>query len=286
MNQTLQTLLTSAKADVAAAIIAGEALAAAPAIQKTEDGRPFLLMPNAGGGLEFKDLSNLLPHPMRLTQTIALHTPGSFGDYVNLFGDKTRTLIVANRDTNVLTALLDYHADPKAPSWVGHKATCELETTQPWDEWVEKHDKPMNQADFAQFLEDHLPEIASPDGALLVEIARTFEAKKNVSFKSHVRATDGSVNFAYEEDVQGTAKASQVKIPTSFTLVLTPYYGSKQAQLEARLRYRIGSGGALALTFQLIRHEDVLEAAFLDVVEAVKAATVEHVRAVVIGQVG
>jgi uncharacterized protein YfdQ (DUF2303 family) len=123
----------------------------------------------------------------------------------------------------------------------------------------------MDQASFAQFLEDNIPDIAEPAGAKLVELARTLEAKTDVQFDSHIRAENGAHRFVYIENVTASSSGTSGKIdvPPEFTLVLQPFEGSKTYDIKARLRYRITSK-KLALWFELVRLQDVLKEAFDD----------------------
>jgi uncharacterized protein YfdQ (DUF2303 family) len=130
----------------------------------------------------------------------------------------------------------------------------------------------MDQGDFAQFLEDNIPDIAEPAGALIVEIARTLEAKTDVQFESHIRADNGSHRFVFNESVVGSAGRGEFSIPSEFTLVLQPFEGSNKYQMKARFRYRI-TAKALKLWFDLVRMEDVLKLAFEEEQEKIGEAT-------------
>jgi uncharacterized protein YfdQ (DUF2303 family) len=125
----------------------------------------------------------------------------------------------------------------------------------------------MEQAAFAQFLEDQDPStIVEPDAGRLVEIARTLEAKTDVSWQSHIRADNGAHRFAFLETINGsaaTAKDGKVEIPAEITLALQPFEGSKPYGVKARLRFRLAQG-KVKLWFELVRMQDVLKEAFND----------------------
>lgn len=272
----------TAKSDTAAAIAAGAALSPIKPEVVEVHGQPVIFVPT---GLTLQNLSDYLPAPPKLHQAVTLVTPQSFCDYVNLFGQPTRSLIFATPRRATFVAVLDYHESPSQPSWNNHAAVLTLQPTLAWKEWSGQNNKPMSQADFAQFLEDHIPDIAEPAGGLLLEVARNFEAKKSVAFQSIQRVSDGSVQFSFNEDVQGTPKAGALKVPTEFTLGIAPFEGTEIAAVTARLRYRIGEGGKLSIWYSLIREQDVLDRAFDRVCDVVTTGTAASVRAVVLGSI-
>jgi uncharacterized protein YfdQ (DUF2303 family) len=212
----------------------------------------------------YKPVLELLKHPLDRKGDAVFYTARSFGDYVNRFKNPT-TLIFADKVGRKFTALLDHHeAGGEGAARLGHfTAQLPLRHTPSWTIWTGSNKKAMSQADFAQFLEDNLPDIAEPAGATIVEIARTLEAKKNVQFQSSMRAEDGSHHFEYQEEVKGTARRGEIDIPDQFTLGLRPFEGSEQYAVKARFRFRIREG-ALALWYDLIRIDDILDGAFID----------------------
>ncbi len=236
-------------------------------------------------GQELDDLEELLAAPTRLKQVAQLGTPAALVAYVTLFADKARSIIFANAASHSFDAVLDYHAKPDAPSWNAHRAKLTLIHTQAWKDWSGANKRAMNQADFAQFLEDHIPDIGTPSGASLVELARNFEATKAVTFQSSQRVTDGSVQFTYNEDVQGSPKAGSMKMPPEILLVVSVFEGSPVSMVKARLRYRIGEGGKLALWFDLLGMQNIVDEAFKSVLAKVTMDTADSVRAVLEGSV-
>lgn len=275
--------INNAKTDVAAALQAGVGLAGLAAVVQvlTVAGanRPFLLKPK---DLDLQDFEKWLPAPAGLRQKVNVLTPDALIDYIKLFGVKDRTVVFADKPNGAFTAILDYHAAPDQPSWNQHQAVCTLTHTQAWVEWTANDRKSMNQTDFSAFLEEHIPEIVTPDGATLVELARTFEAKKIVQFKSHQRAADGSIAFLFDEDVQGSHKAGTVKVPAEFVIKVAPYEGAKMEPIAARLRYRLNNSN-LSLSYEMVRPIDVLNRAFAEQVAHIAERTVENCRKVIYG---
>lgn len=127
----------------------------------------------------------------------------------------------------------------------------------------------MTQANFMQFLEDNLLDITTPKSGLLLQSVRSFEAKKDVSFKSATRLEDGSIAFNYIESVNEVPQDGKLSLPSQFTITIPVFDGGQKYELDARLRYRV-SGGGLQLWYELVNPHKVLEHAFNTVLEQIK----------------
>lgn len=219
---------------------------------------PFLILPNG----TVQSLEHLADQPRRVRATIALRDPESFIEYVAKF-ENGQALVCADEMALTFTAILDYHTT-KGASWCDHRAQLKLLPTPSWQRWSALNQKRMTQEQFAEFLEDALPDVGAPAGAQILEIATTLDAKMTATFASSIRLQNGAREFLYEENVQGTAKKGTVQIPETFTLGLEPFEGAGKYELVARLRYRIEQGHLL-LWFDLLRPEDVVRTAFLEI---------------------
>lgn len=261
----------AAETGTAAALLAGEELATAKhrltadVKRLTDDGRPFRV--HVDGSLQ--SLEGFLPAPVSVRGDLHVYDADSFVDYVQKFKDAD-TVVFADKVGRAFTAVIDYHAVGK-PRWGRHRAVLAARETDPWKRWTAASGKQMTQAAMAQFIEDNIPDIASPPGAQLVEIARTLEAKKNVEFVSVIRPQNGSVSFHYNETVQGNARGGDLAIPEEFILGLIPFEGCEKYKVVARLRYSIQAGGKLAIWFDLLRLEDIVEEAFKEITGDVTA---------------
>jgi uncharacterized protein YfdQ (DUF2303 family) len=147
-----------------------------------------------------------------------------------------------------------------------------------WKRWVgnSQHDKAnktgMDQATFMQFLEDNLPDVTKPASGQLLGAVQSFEAKKDVAFKSAQRLHDGSVVFNYSESIAEVPHEGKLSLPDQFTITIPVFDGGLKYELDARLRFRI-SGGKLTLWYELVAPHKVLEHAFNIALQAVKAGT-------------
>jgi len=282
MNEKAKDALRAAVSDAGAAALLGIENAEAHAHMVTEirtvekDARPFRVTADGTPA----SLEGWLLQPVSVRAEVELYDVVGFGAYVNRFKGPS-TLVFADERNGRFTAVIDYH-DPVSgqglaigPQWLRNRAFLQLQHTDEWNEWLAQDgvEKAMSQEAFAQFLEDHIPQIAAPAGAKLVEMARNLEATVSGKFNSAIRANDGSVNFAYVKDVQATSTSvdGKVALPTEVQLMLKPYESlADRYQVVGKLRYRI-SGGRLALWFDLFGVDEAIEQAFGDLTAAVTA---------------
>lgn len=253
---------TSTMNTIEAAVDAGERIARLNTVTKREGehGTPFVMVE---AGVAPLSLEPMLSHPVRKRATVALRDAASFIAYATAFAD-AHSLVFANIADRTITAVLDYHEAKDGPArWGSHRAVLTCQLTEDWKRWTAANKKHLGQVEFAQFIEDNLPNIAAPAGSQILEIVKTLMAKKAVNFTSSVRLDNGETQFVYEETIAGSAgQKGHLEIPHTFTLGLEPFEGAGLYQLEARFRYRIVEGGKLELWFDLVRHEAVLEDAF------------------------
>lgn len=222
-------------------------------------GIPTVVVPE---GYDLKELETSLNAPTRFRGVTKLRDVKSFVSIINEFkGDSTKLYGTVNPPAFV--AVFNVHSQKAGPGWGDHRATYDCPLSVEWKTWTTKNKQPMVQADFAQFVEDNLPDLL--DGATMLEISRTLEAKKKVNFASGIRLADGQNEFTYEEQVEGTAGKGKFKVPEVFELGIAVFEGGPLYKVTARLRYRIGEGGKLSLWYDLERPHKILE----DAVKAV-----------------
>lgn len=181
------------------------------------------------------------------------------------------TEIYAHTSTSSVVAVIDSHEGADGiPGWQKHTLRLGLEKSKPWLAWENIDGHFLPQEDFADFLDDQWSDVIDPAPAVLVDIATTFHAKTNVEFNGGVRLDSGDVKLTFEEKT--TAKAGQkgdIEIPKKIQLALRPYIGGPIYSIWAHFRYRL-RGGQLTLGFKLERPENVLEAAFADIVTEIR----------------
>lgn len=228
---------------------------------------PVLIVPE---GYKTQTLEKLLPRPTRKTGFTVLNDENSFIAVVNdQRNEDTRLFSTINPPT--FTAVFNY--DAAEAGWGDHGAKYNAPLSPEWKTWVAMDGKKCNQTDFAQFLENNLPDLVKPDGATMLEICRTLEAKKKVNFASSIRLSDGSTQFTYSEDVQGSAQQGQLAVPDEFVIGIPVFENGAAWRIDVRFRYRIEDGGKLTLWIELIRAHKVIEQAVKELRERIAEET-------------
>jgi uncharacterized protein YfdQ (DUF2303 family) len=240
-------------------------LAAEPA--QLEIGKVYAFRTPAGvqkidlTGEEYKD------QPSRKTGTTTVRDAESFLAYWTKHHDDASE-VYADSERLTVTAVLNANA-ADAARWGDHRLHLALRPTTAWQQWTQQDGQLMKQEEFAEFLEDHLPELLEPNSADMLEIAQSFQAAVKVDFQSASRLSSGQRQFQYVETVQSKAgQKGQLTVPETFIIGLVPFDGSEGYKLTARLRHRIGQNG-LQLGYKLERPDEIRKTAFADVVKAI-----------------
>lgn len=225
---------------------------------------PIALVPQ---GVSLQGLENHLHTPIRIRQKLNVLDATTFIEYVNRFADAGSAVFCNGPEGRTFTAVFDYHMVDQA-AWCDHLATYRCPLTIEWGRWKEQDRKRMDQATFAEFIEDNVKDIVQPDGqsapspADMLEISRTLEAKKNISFRQGTRLDNGQVQLTYNEQIDGRAgETGQLNIPEQFYIGVKPFLGGDAFCIPARFRYRIQEG-RLAMWYELVRADKVLEEAY------------------------
>lgn len=183
--------------------------------------------------------------------------------------------VYADADALSITAVLNASGSTEEEARYGdHRLTLSLRTTQAWKDWTGKDGQQMPQEAFAEFLEDHLPDLQEPAAAEFLEIAQSIRGTTKAEFAAGTRLSSGQRTFQYTEEVKATAGGKgQLAVPETFTIGVIPFEGAAAYKVTARLRYRITRDGGLTLGYKLERPGDTLRAAFEDVRKAVAEKT-------------
>lgn len=220
-----------------------------------------------------KDLEKYEPQPRRKTGTYTVTDAESFIAYLAKHG-LPETELWANDKAGTIRAVVNAHgAGQHIPGWSDHTATLALPFTKDWKEWTSADNKLMAQTEFAAFIEDHLPNFATPSGADMLELAQTFQATTKVDFDSSQRLKSGETQISYVENTTAAAgKKGALAIPDTFELGLQVHERGPVYKVKARFRYRI-NGGNLHLAYRLDRIDDVRRHAFDEVTAQVATTT-------------
>lgn len=215
---------------------------------------PFIVVP-AGFGHE--SLEKFLPAPTRSRGITTLRDVGSFIELVKQENTPHTRIYGCYEPANFKAVFNDNFMD--APGWRDHMAVFSCPSSVEWKAWNAANKRQMNQADFAAFIEDNLPDIASPPAADMLEISRSLEAKKKVNFASGIRLSNGQNELTYEEEISGTASKGKLVVPELFTIGIPVLEGGPRYAVDCRLRYRIADGGKMTMWFELVRPHKVAE---------------------------
>lgn len=274
--------MTDTTDNIQSAIDAG--IATAKPLELVE-GMDYAVVVPAGGTVERidNDLDMYRTRPRRKTGTVTVRDAASFNAYLDKHGVED-TEIWADPVTHSLVAVINAHgaADTEAneegqPGWGDHRVRLDLAKTTAWQAWAKHNGQLLRQVDFAEHLEQRLGDITKPAGADMLELAQRFTAKRDVQFESSRRLADGQTQLRYHEQIDAKAGSKgDIAIPEAFELGLVPFEGAEAYKVTARFRYRINDG-TLLLGYVLDRPEDILRAAFDDIVQAVDKGEVPPV---------
>jgi uncharacterized protein YfdQ (DUF2303 family) len=258
-------MLAGAATD-AAAVIDAATRAAKPKPLDSRNEVYSVVVPE-GANVEVLDVKDYLDAnreaPRRTSGTYQLATVGSFVDYVKDHRTEQLTVWVDEKSRRVTAVFND--ARPDAPAWRDHRAVLTLQITDEWAHWTNRDGNLVDQETFAEHIEDGIGEITEPEAATMLEIAQSFHATTNASFRSAHRLADGQVQVQYDEEVQAAAgRKGELAIPQTFKLAIAPFVGEERYALTARLRYRL-AGGKLRIGYKL----DHPERALRDAVELI-----------------
>lgn len=225
-------------------------------------------------------LREQLPRPARPRSYLSLDTEDSFIAYALRFApDYPEATIRMSRkgesgSLGRAEVVFDDHlpGDGTRAGWQQFGAFWSLALAPEYLRWREKSGVMMEQVEFARFLEENIEDIE--DGATLLGIAMTMQARTNTEAKSAIRLDNGQIQFVYAESIDAKAGPNgKVTIPATFTLNLRVLRGAKAGyRVVARLRYRIGGNG-LRLWYDINRLADLEDLARDEVAGRLAEAT-------------
>lgn len=186
------------------------------------------------------------------------------------------TEVYAHRSGSV-TAVFNAHdtTDGVTAGWGDHGVQLGLRHTDSWQDWTRVSGQPMAQLAFAEFLEDHLPDVMEPAAARLLEVAQTLQGQQRVEWKSSNILKDGTRTLSYAEstDAVSAGAGGQMQVPHEIKLGLRVFEGSPDRyEIPGRFRYQVQSG-RLLLTVKLLGMAETKDAAVAATAAKVAEAT-------------
>lgn len=210
-------------------------------------------------GATAHSLEHLQAAPFRARGTVQVRDAASFSRLIlNRKAPRGLRVYGVMTPSPKFVAVLNDHAS-YAPGWRDDRIVYDCPLSREWKTWTAASGKQMDQVAFAQFIEDNLPDIATPPAADMLEISRTLEAKKKVNFASGLRLSNGEHQITYEEQIEGASAKGRLQVPETFSIGIAVLEEGDRYQVEARLRYRIADGGKLTMWYDLLRPHKILE---------------------------
>lgn len=239
---------------------------------------PVLMVPNGYTAKVIDNLEKHLPAPLRKTGTAKLDDLDSFVWYAKEHGSMIccRIYTVVDYKTGALSfnAVFNDH-EQEAAAWRDFNAQFAPALSLEWLRWTGKNKQLMTQSEFASFIEDNLPEIATieglPTGTDMLQLASHFEVTSEKKFKAGHRLQSGGVSIEYI-DQEDAGTLARMQMFDKFALGMPVYFNGTAYRIDARLKYRIREG-KLALWYELIRPEKIIEDAARELIEGVRSKT-------------
>lgn len=229
-----------------------------PHIIETNDMAAFVaLVPRENGAVDVVDLQEYAASPRASGERVVeVFDPESLLGYADRYAHQDDARVVHDPFKHTITLIVD------DSTWGRHRCTLRLRETSEWVEWLKASGLSMTQAQFAELVEDHLPEFHTPDGATMLEIAQTFHASENSRFVSGTRLSSGETRLVYEQNIDAKAGTSgAVEVPEVVKVLVRPFEGGEPVLIKARFRYRLKQG-SIGLGFVLDRPHAVQRQAF------------------------
>jgi len=218
-------------------------------------------------------LESYLQAPVRKRGIVNVFDAASFNQVLRDNSDAGNAVVYIDRDVNAprIEAVLN-DCGKAGPGWRDFRAVLSFRPTSQWLKWKAIDGKLLAQADFAEFIEDNLVDVAEPVGGALLEIVTYLEATRTVDFKSAIRLSSGAIQFHNSESIDAKVSTGKVEVPEMFTLGIAPFLGSAPYSIPARFRYRLKEG-KLVMGLKLQRVEDLMQKLIEDVVSQIDAGT-------------
>lgn len=189
--------------------------------------------------------------------------------------------------------ILGNYSKRDAAGWHDFGARYDFAVSEQWKVWTGNHEKSMSQGDFAEFIEDRLYDLSSPQSketlseavtrfiehtggdkgaspGKIVELSRGLKVTANAQLDTQVNIATGEATLNYHEEHQGTG-GRPIKVPKLFYIRVPVFFGLEPVLVGVRLRYRV-NGGAVSWFYSLFAPEVVISTEFEAACEQVRKA--------------
>lgn len=275
---------------------------------------PLMAVPN-GTSLQSikKFVDEFAAKPDRRKGTDTVQALASLIEWTNRHKDAGTVIFCdSTREAPALLSIVDYHLaveDGKEGGITGDatarfgafRGLYQFPLSDHWKAWREVDDKPMDQADFAEFLENRVLDLIAPDISTdgdgnevkklppqvaellarlggrcalpqdIITLAKGLDITKNSRTVTRVDVQTGEGALIFEESHVGADK-QKVTVPKLFMICIPLFDKSPfHYRIPVRIRYRLGGG--IKWTFTMFGADDVIDEAIQEAAEHVKAET-------------
>lgn len=217
-------------------------------------------------------------------------------DAAPVFGEGAENLALNWKQPKLALIGIGNYSSKSTTGWHDHQVRYDFPVTLAWRQWVAMSGEYMEQAKFAEFVEQHLYEFSEPlaredigeactrmlealggkakaaaTPSKIYDLARgvklTVEEKVEVALD---RAT-GEATLKFTEEHTGPS-GRPVSIPKFFFIRIPVFFGEEPSLIGAMLRYRNAGGGKVVWSYDLFAPDLVVKAAFDKACQIVKTA--------------
>lgn len=247
---------------------------------------PLLLVQDPKGGVQVLETSGYLDdyrtRPERRKGTARALDLASFMSLTQRFADEDSALFADPSPTHPsLTAVLDYHRQTAdgAPRFGEHRVVYAFPLSDEWKAWQAMNGKEMSQAQFAEFVENRILDVADPSGAgemaralaegtgatfaspsRLLELSRGLSVRVGQKVRNAANLATGEVEVQFVTEHQDQL-GQPLRVPSAFLVAFPVFRQGDAFKLPVRLRYRLRDGD-VRWFYELYRADLAFEAAF------------------------
>lgn len=252
--------------------------------------------------------------PERYQGTAELTTLQSLIDHARRFRTEDSALFGwTDTKAPTLTTVLDYHESREDdgtghPQFGEHRGIHKFPLSDEWTAWTEANGAVMNQAEFAEWVENRMADLMDPPPNLakpkkadaggdfgkltpdeelaryllllggdiatpsrMVELSRGLSVRAEQRVHQHQKLQSGEAQIQFTEE-HTDEQGQPLKVPNLFLIAIPVFKEGEFYRIAVRLRYRI-SGGRAVWFFELYRHDRVFDHAFREACEKASQET-------------
>jgi len=233
---------------------------------------------------EMHSLENFLERPLKKRGEYTFEETESFVDFVNkhkIIGETTIQSFQRNDSFRVICTFDDHSKEQ--PGRHEFRAILILKFSDQWINWFSKSGKPMNQIEFADFIEDNrLDFMAGQDSegknnitaVELMAMVVNLQETRTWKISSKVNRHDGTFEFMSKNEKTGTDL--KITVPERFALVMPIFKGGGLKQINIRLRYPI-TDDVIKFVYMIDNAEKTIDDAYHSIRKYIEKGKVSNI---------